>query len=160
MVPVPLAYAHLKGSGPASNYSLRGGCRRLIAWATAQPSVSFWQISSERWRKASEETTQRLLLLSVSGMVSLCYCTATHLHSPLRDNEDRVALQNWNVVHKQSRPALLSHPNTERDSTTTCTKPCWWLWMFRQEWALQYRLSIPYTVVYCRQFSFTFVRTN
>ena len=122
-------------------------------------SVSCWQISSERWSKASEEHNTK----AVAAALSIRPGVTVLLHSPLRDNEDTAALHNWDVVHKQSRPALQRHQNTERRNTT-CTKPCCYLlvalWTFRHEWTLQYRLSITYTVVYCSQFSFTFVRTN
>jgi len=109
---------HRTGSGLASNYRLRGGGRRLIAWAPAQPLASLidsYHPSGDV--RPPKNTTQRLLLPSLPGLVSLCYRNATHRHSPLRDKEDTVALRNWNVVHKQSRPALLSHQNTERDVT-------------------------------------------
>jgi len=164
MVPVPLTYANLTESGPASNCSLLGGGRRLITWATAQPLESLIDRYHQRGDVRPPKSTTQRLLFPVPGLVSLCYCTAIQLHSPLRGNEDTVALQNWNIVHEKSWPALLSHQNTERDSKTKCTEP--WchllvaLWMFRQEWTLQYRLSIPYSVVYCWQLSFTFVRTN
>jgi len=142
MVPVPIAYARLTGNGPASYHSLRGRGRQTdrVSHSTAL-SGPYWQISSEGWSKASEEHNTKAAALRIRPgvTVSLCHCTATQLHRLFRDNEDTVALQNRNVVHRESRPALLTHNNTERDSTTICTKPCCYLlvalWMFLQNWA-------------------------